>query len=149
MVSKHLTPEQLIWWVKEDATDWNTFYCFLEKQAKVACEVQVLWNICFGSPTPAKDSSCEEVESSPTPAEDSWDAKPAEDSSEAALDLGSSLHCAVHFIRLVSFIKALDVSAAGTKKSSSTGLRSSNPRRRRKAKKTSILPIAAEEEALT
>ena len=48
LVFKHLTPKQLIWWVKEDATDWNALYCFLEKQAKVACWVQVLWNIMFG-----------------------------------------------------------------------------------------------------
>ena len=36
LVSKYLTPEQLIWWVKSDASDWNVFYCFLEKQAKEA-----------------------------------------------------------------------------------------------------------------
>ena len=128
LVSRHLTPEQLVWWVKENATGWNAFYCFLEKQAKVARQIQML--LYLGSPTPAKDSSCEEVESSPTPAEDSWDAKPAEDSSEAAPDLGSSLYCAVRSIWLVSFVKALDMSAAGTKKSSSTGLRSPNPQRR-------------------
>ena len=34
LVSKYLTPKQLIWWVKQDASDCNSFYCFLEKQAK-------------------------------------------------------------------------------------------------------------------
>ena len=87
------------------------------------------------------------MESIPTPAEDLWDAKPAEDSSEAAPHLGSSLQCTIHSIRLVSFVKASDMSAAGTKKSSSTGLRSSNPQRRCKAKKSSIPPTAAEVEA--
>ena len=111
LVSKHLIPEQLVWWVKEDATDWNAFYCFLEKQAKVACQVQVLRNICLGCTTPADDSSdgedhttgvnpsssCEEekVECSPTPAEDLWDAIPDKHSSDANSAKGRSLHCTV------------------------------------------------------
>ena len=42
MVLKNLTPEQLVWWVKTNASDWNAFYCFLEKQAKEARQIQVL-----------------------------------------------------------------------------------------------------------
>ena len=51
LVSCHLTPEQLIWWVKTDASDWNAFYCFLEKQAKEASQIQVLQNTTIGCKT--------------------------------------------------------------------------------------------------
>ena len=37
LVSKYLIPEQLVWWMKQDALDWNAFYCFFENQAKEAC----------------------------------------------------------------------------------------------------------------
>ena len=49
LVSKHLTPKQLVWWVKtEGSKDWNAFYCFLEKQAKEAHQIQVLQNTAHG-----------------------------------------------------------------------------------------------------
>ena len=48
LVSKYLTPKQLVWWVKQDSSDWNVFYCFFEKQAKEACRIQVLQNTALG-----------------------------------------------------------------------------------------------------
>ena len=53
LVSKYLTPEQLVWWVKQDASDWNAFYCFLEKQAKEACWIQVLQNTALSCKQPS------------------------------------------------------------------------------------------------
>ena len=47
-VSKYLIPKQLVWWVKQDSSDWNAFYCFLEKQAKEACQIQVLQKTRLG-----------------------------------------------------------------------------------------------------
>ena len=49
LVSKYLTAKQLVWWVKTEGNkDWNVFYCFLEKQAKEACQIHVLQNTVHG-----------------------------------------------------------------------------------------------------
>ena len=58
LVSKYLTTEQLVWWVKLDASDWNTFYCFLEKQIKEACQIQVLQNTDLGCKPLAGKREC-------------------------------------------------------------------------------------------
>ena len=58
LVSKYLTPKQLVWWEKQDFSDWNAFYCFLEKQAKEACHIQVLQNTVLGCKTLAVKRKC-------------------------------------------------------------------------------------------
>ena len=52
LVSRYLTPKQLVRWVKTDASDWNAFYCFLEKQAKEARWIKVLQNTALGCKQP-------------------------------------------------------------------------------------------------
>ena len=42
LVTKHLSTEDMKSQVNSGATDWNSFFCFLEKLAKSACQVQVL-----------------------------------------------------------------------------------------------------------
>ena len=59
LMSKYLTPKQFVWWVKTEASDWNAFYCFLEKQAKEACQIQVLQNTALGCKQPsAVENKC-------------------------------------------------------------------------------------------
>ena len=58
LVFKYLTPKQLVWWVKQDATDWNAFYYLLEKQAMEACQIQVLQNTMLSCNAVAVKRKC-------------------------------------------------------------------------------------------
>ena len=42
LVTKHLSPEDVKSWVNTGGTDWNRFFCILEKVTKCAHQVQVL-----------------------------------------------------------------------------------------------------------
>ena len=60
-MAKHLSTERMEEWVQTDGGDWESFFRFLEKKAKVARKIQILENTGSGfkSPTEKKCSICD------------------------------------------------------------------------------------------
>ena len=54
LVAKHLSTERREEWVQTDGEDWEAFFKFLEKKAKVARKIQILENTGSGFKPPSE-----------------------------------------------------------------------------------------------